>query len=140
MRKQYPVVLLGYAGETTCPESHGRSRSHMNSNILMFHSVHTPSGLVFLMTHFTPDLFCCLQPLPAASYALCCLQCVPHRGHVSKSWWSSLLHAKEEAALCSAALQGGQFSSSAKSAKVRIRITRFQEKFRPFLQAGVTSQ
>lgn len=82
MRNQYPVVLLGYAGETTRPESHGRSRSHMNSNILMFYSVHTPSDLVFLMTHFTPDLFCCLQPLPAASDALCCLQCVPHRGQV----------------------------------------------------------
>lgn len=90
----------------------------------------------FLLPSTSPSCqWCSLLPPVCPPQGTC-----PRIGRVSKSWWSSLLHAKEEAALWSAALQGGQFSSSAKSAKVRIRITRFQEKLRPFFQVSVTSQ
>ena len=119
--------------------NHTKGQGHawdLNSDLLMSPSVHAPSALVFLMPHFTPDSFCCLQPLPAANDALCRLQ------HVTIGDTSPYMTCPQKAggAPCSmrrnkpprGQLLCGMASlsfSPAKSAKMRIGITRFQEKF-----------
>lgn len=65
--------------------NHTKGQGHtwdLNSDLLMSPSVYAPSALVCLVPHLTPDSFSCLQPLPAAGDALCCLQHVP-TGNVS---------------------------------------------------------
>lgn len=65
--------------------NHTKGQGHtwdLNSDLLMSPSVYAPSALVCLMPHLIPDSFSCLQPLPAAGDALCCLQHVP-TGNVS---------------------------------------------------------
>lgn len=65
--------------------NHTKGQGHtwdLNSDLLMSPSVYAPWALVCLVPHLTPDSFSCLQPLPAAGDALCCLQHVP-TGNVS---------------------------------------------------------
>lgn len=62
MGNQYPVVLLGYTGETTCPKSHKRSRSRMGFDL-------RPSDVSFCAHTISSCFLSCLislQLVPAA--------------------------------------------------------------------------
>lgn len=151
MGNQYPVVLLGCTGETTCPKSHKRSRSHMGFwtptfwclLLCMHHQLLFSSCLISLQIVFPAFN---LSRLPMI--ALCCLQHVPAgdmspwrtffqraggtHHYVWRSW--SLLKIS-----CYEGWLVGVFCP-AKSTKMRIGTTRFQKKVWCILQVRVTFQ
>ena len=143
MGNQYPVVPLGYTGETICSKSHKRSRSRMGfelqlSDVLFcactisshFSQASFHSGQFLLPSTFPSCQWCSLLP-PAC----------PHMGHVllqgvPKRLEEHLAPSKGRSRLC---VMASLSSSPAKSAKMRVRITTFPKTFWPVLQVSVTS-